>query len=317
MQEKKKKKKKKRKEILQEHDDSNDNNNDCNNNDVDVNTPNSGVGNEVDDDDNKSTSGVDDDDDNSTKVKKRAQARLNELSVIMEDTANFNGPYWVNGTIGSETELYMLSAITTYNNIDGLHGLRFTPQFGFNRAMKEFGQAGYNATVLELSDNLFGRDAVEMVDKSNITGDVFIHALSYLMFLKRKRTDIVKARGCADGRPQQKFISKKESSSPTVSTYTLFISCAMNAMEGRQVITCEISGAFLQADWPDNNDCYLKFEGLMVIMTCDVDPVYKKFVLINKKTGKKKLYGKLTKAVYGTLLGAILFYQKLSGQLYE
>ena len=48
----------------------------------------------------------------------------------------------------------------------------------------------------------------------------------------------------------------------------------------------------------------------MVDMICDIDPNYKKFILINKKTGKKNLYGKLIKAVHGTLLGAILFYQK-------
>ena len=82
-------------------------------------------------------------------------------------------------------------------------------------------------------------------------------------------------------------------------------------------MTCNIPGAFLQADWPEDNDCYLKFEGLIVKMICEIDPNYLKYVLTNKRTGKQKLYGKLTKAVYGTLLGAILFYQKLSGQLYE
>ena len=46
----------------------------------------------------------------------------------------------------------------------------------------------------------------------------------------------------------------------------------------------------------------------MVDMICGIDPACKKFVLVNKKIGKKKLYGKLTKAVYGRLLGAILFY---------
>ena len=91
-------------------------------------------------------------------------------------------------------------------------------------------------------------DTVKMLDKSRITRDVFMNALSYLMFLKRKRTDIVKARGCADGRPQRKFISKDDSSSPTVSIYALFISYAIDAMEGRQVVTCDIPGAFLQAD---------------------------------------------------------------------
>ena len=80
----------------------------------------------------------------------------------------------------------MLSAINSYNNINGLHGLRSTPQYSFNRGMKEFGQAGYDATVSELIDNLIGMDAVEMLDKSRITSDVFMNALSYLMFLKER-----------------------------------------------------------------------------------------------------------------------------------
>ena len=158
------------------------------------------MGNEVNDNDNESTNEVDDDDDDeSTEVEERANVCSNELNSIIEDTTNLHGPFWANGTIGSKTELYMLSVITTYNNIDGLHGLRSTPQYGFNRGMKEFGQAGYDATVSELSDNLIGMDAVQMLDKSWITSDVFMNALSYLMFLKRKRTDVVKARGCSDG----------------------------------------------------------------------------------------------------------------------
>ena len=187
----------------------------------------------------------------------------------------------------------MLSAITTSNNIDGLHGLRSTPQYRFNRGMKEFGQAEYDATMSELSDNLIGMDAVEVLDKSRITSDVFMNALSYLMFQKRKRSNVVKARGCADGRPQREFILKEESSSPTVSTYALFISCAMNAMEGRQVVTCDILGTFLQADWPKDNDCYLKFEGLMVNMICEIEPAYKSLFLSTRRQERRSCMGNL------------------------
>ena len=127
----------------------------------------------------------------------------------------------------------MLSVIATYSNVDGLHGLRSTPQYGFNIGISKFGKAGYDATVSELSNNLIGINAVKMLNKKQITSDVCINVLSYLMFLKRKRTSDIKARGSADGRPQREFISKKESSLPTVSTYTLFISCAMDSMEWR------------------------------------------------------------------------------------
>ena len=96
------------------------------------------------------------------------------------------------------------------------------------------------------------------------------------MFLKRKRAGDVKARVCADGGSQREYISKEESCLPTVSTYVLFLSCAMDAMEGQKVVTCNIPGAFLQVDWPEDNNCYLKFEGLMVKMICKIDPSYEK-----------------------------------------
>ena len=91
----------------------------------------------------------------------------------------------------------------------------------------------------------------------------------------------------------------------------------MDAMERKQVITCDIPGAFLLANWLEDNDCYLKFEGLMVKMICETDPNYRKYFITSKTTWKENMYGKLTKAMYGTVLGSILFYRKLSSQLYE
>jgi hypothetical protein len=220
------------------------------------------------------------------------------------------GPYW---TLAQSSQAYVLNTITSYNNIEAS---KSTPQYGFNRGLKEFGTVGYEATVKELDDNLLGMGAVKMLKPTEITKNIRYEALNYLMFLKRKRCGKVKARGCADGRPQREYISKDESSSPTVSIYALMTSCLMDAIEGRKVATCDIPGAFLQADWPADRDCYLKFEGAMVSMICDIDPKYKKNIVYGKN-GRKYVYAKLTKAVYGTLLGAILFYQKLSQQLVE
>jgi hypothetical protein len=159
--------------------------------------------------------------------------------------------------------------------------------------------------------------AVEMLMQSELNNIIRFEALNYLIFLKRKRCGKIKARGCADGRPQREYISKDESSSPTVSIYALMTSClTMDAIEKRKVATCDIPGAFLQADSPAERDCYLKFEGAMVSMICDIDPKYKKNIVYGKN-GRKYVYTKLTKAVYGTLLGAILFHQKLSKQLID
>ena len=100
------------------------------------------------------------------------------------------------------------------------------------------------------------------------------------MFLKRKRTGKVKARGCADGRPQREYIGKEESSSPTVSIYALMY--PINSIKNRHVVTCNIPGAFLQVKWPKDKPTYLRFDGIMVNMLCDIDGSLKKRVVYAK-----------------------------------
>ena len=77
----------------------------------------------------------------------------------------------------------------------------------------------------------------------------------------------MKGRRCADGRPQQDYITKEESSLPTVSLYALMGSCFMDAMDNRKVITVNIPGAFIQGDRPqDKHSGYIMFEGIIVDM---------------------------------------------------
>lgn len=78
---------------------------------------------------------------------------------------------------------------------------------------------------------------------------------------------------------------------------------------------CNILGAFLQSDWPKDKPTYLKFNGFMEDMLLEIDPTLKEYVITRGQY--KLMYGKLDKAVYRTLLGAILFYEKLATQLHE
>ena len=92
----------------------------------------------------------------------------------------------------------------------------------------------------------------------------------------------------------------------------------MDALDDRKVITVDIPGAFLQGDWPqDEHPGYIMFEGIMVEMICEINSSYHKNVIWSKDCKKKFLYGRLVKAVYGTLLGAIIFYNKLSKHLID
>ena len=81
------------------------------------------------------------------------------------------------------------------------------------------------------------------------------------------------------------------------------------------MVVADILAAFLSADRPvDVPDCWVRFEGAMVDMTCQIKPEYQKLIRCTKKRNggmRKVLVRKATKAIYGTLLGAVLFYNKL------
>ena len=143
--------------------------------------------------------------------------------------------------------------------------------------MKIFGKPGWEATRSKLDENLLGMDAVHMLDPKHLDRDLAKKSLPYLMFLKRKHSGKIKARGCANGRGQQDFISKEETRSPTVSINALMCSCTIDAIEGRKVITCDIPRVFLQLDWPkDEFPIYIRFDGSMVNIICEIEPKYKK-----------------------------------------
>lgn len=134
------------------------------------------------------------------------------------------------------------------------------------------------------------------------------------MFLKQKRCGRIKGRGCADGRPQREFITKEDSSSPTVAIESLLLSCVIDAMEKRDVATVDIPGAFMQVDMDET--VYMKLEGEMAELMVKVDPkLYREYVQL--EGGKKVLYVELKKALYGTLRAALLFWRKLSEKLQE
>ena len=137
------------------------------------------------------------------------------------------------------------SVIKEYTNLEATLS---TPQYGFQKGMKVSKEKGHKATVKELDKNLIGRNVNNMLPARSITHDMMKMSLAYLMFLKGKRSGLVKARRCADGRPQREYITKLESSSSCVQTHVLFLSCIVDAFEKRRVVVADIPAALLSAD---------------------------------------------------------------------
>ena len=78
------------------------------------------------------------------------------------------------------------------------------------------------------------------------------------MFLKLKSDDVtIKGRLFADRRKQQDWLSKDYTSSPTVSTEGIMLSCMIDSMEVQEVATANIPGAFLQTDY-NKGDIHIK-----------------------------------------------------------
>ena len=150
-------------------------------------------------------------------------------------------------------------------------------------------------------------------DIRSLTREDRRNALSSLMFLTEKRTGAVKARACANGSLQRSHIAKEEAAAPTVSSDAIFVQATIFAHEKRDVATCDIPGAFLQADNPDF--VLMHLDGILAELMVQVDPkLYRKYITTNTK-GKPVLYVELKKAVYGMMKSALLFYRKLVADL--
>jgi hypothetical protein len=139
-----------------------------------------------------------------------------------------------------------------------------------------FGEAGAQAVIEEMQQ-LHDRAVIQPKLASMLTKEEKKRSLQYLMFLKQKRCGRIKGQGCADGRKQRVYKNKEDTSAPTVSVESLFLSCVIDAKEQRKVVTCDIPGAFMQANI--NEVLHIKLEGPLAKLLTKVDPeLYTKFL---------------------------------------
>ena len=185
-----------------------------------------------------------------------------------------------------------------------------TEQMTAKRGLKQFGAAGADAIMKELKQIVY-RKVMEGRKSGELTTAQKKAALKYLMFLKQKRCGKIKGRGCADGRKQRLYKTKEETTSPTITTEALFLTCLVDAIENRYVATCDVPGAFMHSDIDEQ--VHLKLEGEIAELLVKVDPTYAEYV--SKEKGKTVIYAELSKALYGTLQAALLFWKNLSTYL--
>jgi hypothetical protein len=156
--------------------------------------------------------------------------------------------------------------------------------------LKMFGDKGADAIMKELGQLIL----MDVINAHQMTHEQKDKALRYLMFLEEKRCGRIKGRGCANGCKQRLYKTKEENSSPTVSVEALFLSCIIDALQRRDVGTCDIPGAFMQADIDE--ELHILFEGELVDLLIQVEPTFQEYVTHHQ--GEKILYASLNKALY-------------------
>ena len=193
---------------------------------------------------------------------------------------------------------------------------KYTPkagQYSLEAGLRAFGEKGETAVTKELHQ--FNNYSVfDPIHANTLTDEEKSQALGSLIFIKEKRNGDIKARSCANGSVQREHVAKDEAASPTVALESVFTTATIDAREKREVVTIDIPGAFLHAD----NDDYviMRMTGTLAELMAKTDPkLYRKYLSVEK--GKKVLYLRLQKALYGMMKSALLFYRKLVSELIE
>ena len=104
------------------------------------------------------------------------------------------------------------------------------------------------------------------------------------MFLKEKKNGDIKERSVAGGNKQRDFISKEDSSSPTVSTEAVLLSCIIDAEEERDVAVIDVPNSFIQTRVENEKDMvYIRVRGVLVDLLIEIAPdVYGPYVKLYK-----------------------------------
>jgi hypothetical protein len=98
-----------------------------------------------------------------------------------------------------------------------------------------------------------------------------------------------------------------------VAIESVFLTSVIDTKDGRQVITLDILGAFMQTDIDEV--IHVMLEGPMARLLVKVNPKLYEQYLEEDRRGKPVLYVTLKKALYGTLQAAILFWKDITGTL--
>ena len=195
-------------------------------------------------------------------------------------------------------------------------GVQHVVTHTLKQAIKKWGERASSAALKEMKQ-LHDRKCFVPIYADSLMTEERKRIMQSLLFLVEKRDKTIKARHCANGSVQRNWISSENMASPTVYTESVLLSAVIDAQECRDVAVFDIPNAFIQTEADerdkDGNRMIMKIRGVLVDILCNMDPIYREFVVIEK--GEKVLYTHILRAIYGLLISAILFYKKFRASI--
>ena len=195
---------------------------------------------------------------------------------------------------------------------------RATRYYGFNMSVKKalatYKEEGFRVLVDELQQ-MINKGVMHPVRTCDLSSEQYKAIIRSSTFVKAKYKpdgsfDKLKARLVAGGNMQDRCMYEaKDISSPTVKQESVMMIAAIAAQEKRNVVTVDITGAYLNADM-SKSEVHMRLDKCHAEILCALDPSYKEFLC---RDGTVVV--RLDKALYGCIESARLWYEHLSQTL--
>ena len=187
-------------------------------------------------------------------------------------------------------------------------------QMTATKGIKVFGQRVVSALFKDCKQ-FYDTDVFERVKVDDLPQIAKSKALNAIHLIKEKGNGDIKGRTCDNGKIQDTYLNKEERSPPTVTVESLFMSLCINSHEKRDVAIFGAPGAYLNAYMPEDNFLLIKFDSKFVDIMCEVNLELVEDVRFER--GKKVIYLKTKKALYGCIESTLLWYNLFLNKLTE
>ncbi|CAJ1953830.1 unnamed protein product [Cylindrotheca closterium] len=196
-------------------------------------------------------------------------------------------------------------------------GLNFIQQCYIYQGLKKFGDDGKDAVDKELRQMLL-RDCFTPEFVKDMTASEQKKAQSAMMLLAEKQFEkTIKGPLVYRGNGTCEWLSQEDTVSPTALQEAITTTCVIDAHEGRDIMMMDVSNAFIQTYMPEAKEgedrIYMKITGMMVQILIDMAPEYRKYVVL--ENGKRVIYVRVLRAIYGMLQSSLLFYNQFQSDL--